>query len=244
MHIDDERIQRLLHGELPQADEVAARRHLAECGDCRARLAAARREEDEVYALLRQVDHGVPHVAAAAIVTQARTRAMPWLRWAAAIILALGVAGAAYAIPGSPLRAWVQRLTRRAPPTPTSPPSPPSPDSSTAGIAVPPGRDLVVQFQGSPPVAQVDVLLTDDADVEVRTVTGSATFAAGTDRLVVDNRSPQATFDVRIPRAAPRVAILLRETRIVLKEGARVVTEPSARCRADNASRYVCFPQP
>ncbi len=237
MHIEDELIQRLLHGELPQADEMTVRRHLAECGQCSDRLDRARRDEYEVYALLGSVDHAAPHVDAAAVAAAARPRATPWVRWAATILLALGVAGAAYAIPGSPLRRWVRSLTHRARPAPQTP----SPDSGLAGIAVAPGLDLTVRFTGPQPVGQIEVLLTDGVEVEVRAVIGAAMFSAGTDRLVVDNRDPQAAFEVRIPRTAPRVQILLGDARVMLKEGPRVVTEPSARCRSDAPARYVCL---
>jgi hypothetical protein len=234
MHIDDERIQRLLHGELPRAEETAVRRHVAECGDCGGRFAQAQRDETEVFALLRHVDHPAPDVDPATIAAEAGPRATPWLRWAAAIALALGMAGAAYAIPGSPLRGWVNQLTHR------SPPARQVPDSSVAGIAVAPGLDLVVLFKRPEAIEEIAVLLTDGAEVEVRAITGTAMFSAGTDRLVVDTRDSHASFEVRIPRTAPRVQLVLSHTRIVLKEGSRIVTEPSAHCRTETAVRYVC----
>lgn len=237
MHIDDERIQRLLHGELPEAEEVSVRRHLAECGECDGRFTQAQRDETEVFALLRHVDHPAPDVDLATIADKARPRVPLWVRWAAAIALALGLAGAAYAIPGSPLRDWVRKVTHATPSTPQLP------DSSVAGIAVAPGLDLVVLFTRPEAVGQIVVLLTDGTDVEVRAVTGgeSARFSAGTDRLIVDTRDPHASFEVRIPRIAPRVQVVLGDTRIVLKEGSRVVTEPSAHCRAETAAHFVCL---
>jgi len=241
MHIDDERIQRLLHGELSGSDELTIRGHLAECADCRSRLAQAQRDEAEVDALLREIDHPVPTVTAAELANAAQRRATPWLRWAAMIALALGVAGAAYAIPGSPLRRWVNNLSHRAPPAPPPPPTAPPqfPDSTAAGIALAPGIDFVVRFTNPQPIAQIDVLLTEGAEVEVRALSGTATFSAGSDRLVVEARG-RATFEVRIPRTAPRVQLMVGDKRILLKEGSHVVTEPSGYCRSASAVRYVC----
>src|SRR6267143_4782832 len=235
MHIDDERIQRLLHGELSGSDELTIRGHLAECADCRSRLAQAQRDEAEVDALLREIDHPVPTVTAAELANAAQRRATPWLRWAAMIALALGVASAAYAIPGSPLRRWVNNLTHRAPPAPP----PQVPDSTAAGVALAPGIDFVVRFTNPQPLAQIDVLLTEGAEVEVRALSGTATFSAGSDRLVVDARG-RTTFEVRIPRTAPRVQLMVGDKRILLKEGSHVVTEPAAHCRSESAVRDVC----
>ena len=236
MHLDDEQIQRLLHGELRPGEETSARRHLAECGACEGRVVEAQREDAEVYALLRHVDHGVPKLDVGTVAAAARRRPAHVIRWAATIILAFGVAGVAYAIPGSPLRKWVTTLTHRPAPAPQVR------DTSAAGIAVAPGVDFVVRF-ARPSIGQIDVLLTDDGEVEVRALTGSPTFNAGTDRLVVDAPDALATFEVRIPRDAPRVQIVLGDTRIVLKEGSRIVTQPAAHCRSETPMRYVCAPR-
>ena len=58
MHLDDERVQRLLHGELGSA-EAETRFHLESCAPCRDLVAGARVEEDRILALLSEVDHPV-----------------------------------------------------------------------------------------------------------------------------------------------------------------------------------------
>ncbi|MGH7672815.1 MAG: zf-HC2 domain-containing protein, partial [Gemmatimonadales bacterium] len=100
MHLDDEQVQRLLHRELAPPVETSVRAHLAQCASCRGRVAEAEREETEVYALLRHVDDPPPPVDARAVVARARARGLGRLRWAAGVLLALGLAGAAYAAPG------------------------------------------------------------------------------------------------------------------------------------------------
>lgn len=114
---------------------------------------------DAVQALLRALDHPVPKVTAEAIAARARApdRARPAWRWAAAVLLTLGVAGAAFALPGSPLRRWASTLgavvTGRdrtdAGPGSASAPQAPSPNRGWAGIAVPP-RALAAHRLRSP----------------------------------------------------------------------------------------------
>ncbi len=72
MHLDEEQVQRLLHGELSRPVETSAREHLAGCSDCRRRVAEAQREEEEVYALLSHVDHPGPRIDAGAVAARAR----------------------------------------------------------------------------------------------------------------------------------------------------------------------------
>jgi hypothetical protein len=72
------------------------------------------------------------------------------------------------------------------------------------------------------------VRLTDSAHVVVRAANGAATFSSDADRLVIDNRGGVGTFEIQIPRSAPRVEVLVNGARRYLKEGDRVtVNEPA-----------------
>lgn len=214
-HLDEEQVQRLLHRELAPPVEVLIREHLAGCVDCRGRVAAAERDEDEVHALLRHLDHAPPATDAETIAAHARARDVGWVRWAAGIVLALGLAGAAYAAPGSPLRAWVEAVVEWMGGGSGDAPPP-------AGIAVAPGPALVILFTSRQAEGQAEVSLTDGAEVVVRAPGGTATFTAEVERLVIDNPSSTATFEILIPRTAPRVEILVTGVRVFLKEGPRV----------------------
>ncbi len=231
MHLDEEQVQRLLHGELARPVETSAREHLAGCADCRARVTEAEREEDEVFALLRHVDHPPPRVDAQALAVRARARDFGWGRWAAGLLLALGLAGAAYAAPGSPLRAWLQAVVEWMGGRPDRSRLAPAPaqarDSSIAGVAVTPGRDFLILFTSPQAGGQAQVSLTDGAEIVVRAPIGAATFTSDVDRLVIDNGGSSATFEIQIPRAAPRVEIQVAGDRILLKVGSRVMTEQS-----------------
>jgi len=217
MHLDQEQTQRLVHGELSPSTERAAREHLALCNECRAHVAETERQEDEVQALLRSVDHPAPRIDVRAIVARARARHFGWMRWAAGILLALGLAGAAYAAPGSPLRTWAKAVAAWLGGGPKQ-----APEASVAGIAVAPRRELVIQFTAHQTVGAAQVSLTDGAEVVVRAPLGAAMFTADADRLVIDNTGSQASFEIEIPRTAPRVEIRVGQDRTFLKEGTRV----------------------
>ncbi|MBI4410815.1 MAG: zf-HC2 domain-containing protein [Gemmatimonadetes bacterium] len=229
-HVDDERIQRLLHGELasPAADLV--RDHLAGCAECRARVAQAQREEGELHALLRHLDHPLPRVGAEAVAARARVPGSAWGWRAAGILLALAAAGVAYAAPGSPLPGWVDEvITRLKGAEPAAPPPRPRvAGQSVSGIALRPGQDLAIVFVSTHADGQATVTLTDEAEVLVRALTDPATFTSELDRLVVDGHGAAGRFEIRIPRAAPRVEIRVGDRRVLLKEGARVSTSAPA----------------
>ena len=232
MHVDEERLQRLLHEELHAPDAAAIREHLVTCAECRARVEEARRDEDEVLTLLRDLDQPAVVVTAGDVTARARTHdarwlRAPWLRAAATIVLSAGLVGVAFAAPGSPLPRWFANLLVRVELQKSGERPPrervrPQLAGSVAGISIEPGRELVVLFAESPARGEVVVSLFDGVEVEVRTAEGGARFTAGEERLVIDNRASSASFKVRIPRSARRVEMRLGSTRLLLKIGDRI----------------------
>ena len=159
MHVDAERVERLLHGELSPDEARAAHAHLESCASCRATVDAARSQEAEVLALLGTLDHTPPAFDLAAVRVRRHQR---WpLRWAAGFAFALVAAGTAYALPGSPLRAWIRSLVSRVSAVEASGGASPAaptvsePERQVAGVIVAPGErfriDLLVGNAGAPP---------------------------------------------------------------------------------------------
>jgi len=233
MHLEEEELQRLLDGELTAEAESATRRHLAVCDECRRRVAAAETEIADVGALLRAADSPPPEVRLEALALRGelakgavRPRGSPWLRRAATVLVAVGIAGAAYAIPGSPLRAWVHAVVtlgtkETADRGASAPPS--SGGTGVSGIAQLPGERLVILFQpgGS---GEARVQLSDDPNVEISVRPGAATFASKADYVLIGVRDSTAVFDLRIPLTAPWIEIRSGDERVFLKEGARVAS--------------------
>jgi len=226
MHLDQEQIQRLMHRELGSA-EATVRGHLETCQDCRYKVAEAEQGEAWVLAQLRGLDHPVPRVNPETLVRLRRRAARGYQRLAAGIVLALVAAGAAYALPGSPLPGVVQRiveLLRWTPSHQTPPATTPRPGVGfQAGIAVDPGDRLTILFPAQSGAKAV-VSLAEGGDVMVRALDG-ATFTSDVDRLLIEHRAvPAPRYEIQIPRAAPWVEIQVGGHRVLLQRSGRIIT--------------------
>lgn len=234
MHLDEEQVQRALHRELGAA-EASARSHLRSCPACRSRVAEAEREESWVFDRLRLLDHAAPRVSAATLAPSAGPRVRGWDRVAAGVLLALAVAGVAYAAPGFPFHGVVHRIVElvRQPAGHTPPPAGPREPPSQTGIAVSPGDRLVIEFAEQPHGAVATVSLADGGDVVVRAL-GAATFTSDVERLFIEHGG-SAQYEILIPRAAPSVEIRVRGRRVFLKEASRLVVD----AHPDGEGRYL-----
>ncbi len=220
MHLDDEQLQRFLHRELSPDDRRLAGEHLASCPECRDHLFELEREQKEVYRLLQRVDSSPPAIAAADVITKGHASRAGWNRWAAGILLGAAAAGAAYAMPGSPLPGWVHAVRERIHGSAQrAVPSMPL----MAGIAVPPGERLIVLFDRSHPRSQAHVTIGDWTEVRVRGPSGAATFGSEADTLRIGNRDSTATFEIDIPFDARKVEIQVAGRRIFVKDSGRIV---------------------
>ena len=226
MHLDDERLQRLMDGELAAADEAAARTHVADCAECRSRLESAEREERRVQRALRAGDLVAPALDLDAVVRRASMEEAPRrrsaARWALAVAAALALAGAVFAMPGSPLHRWMTETLRAHPRVGTTPAAPPSaPSGPNAGVAIAPGERLVIDFVSPPSEGGARIAWSDGSEVEVRAPTGAASFTTEAGRLVIDNRGAARVFEIRLPRNAPRVEVRVAGVRVLLAERGR-----------------------
>jgi hypothetical protein len=227
MHLDEERLQRLLDGEMDGAAASSARTHLDSCDACRGQVAAAERERAEVTLLLGRLDCPIPLLSPDDVMARAGSAGLGWARRAAVVILGLGLAGVAYAAPGSPLPGWLRTLTGQADRAQETPPAGPrapaqADESVVSGIAVAPGSRLVIVFPSPPAGARAQVSLSDTSEVVVRALTGRASFSSGTDRLVVETADSAAAFQVVVPRTAPSLEIRAGETTLFRKHGSRI----------------------
>jgi hypothetical protein len=85
-----------------------------------------------------------------------------------------------------------------------------------------PGKEFAITFESPEPGGLAQVSLTDGDEVTVRAPASAASFTSSADRLVITNRGRGATFQIEIPRSAPRVEIRVAGDRIFLKDGRRV----------------------
>ena len=239
MHLNDELIQRTLHNELSLQDVLPVREHTAHCSACRELLDRARLDEQRVDALLQQLDHRMPTLRATAVMRSARPspRPMRWLQYAAALLFMTTLGGVAYAAAGAPLPDFVQRMISRVRTIPRTTPSasssaqipavvPAAPprQPGAAGVAVAPGRSLLILFATAKTGGAAHVTLTDGEDVIVRAPTGAAEFTSTDGRLAIVNKAPDAVYEIVIPRNALHVEIHVGGRRLFVQDGGRITS--------------------
>ncbi|HXV13689.1 MAG TPA: zf-HC2 domain-containing protein, partial [Candidatus Krumholzibacteria bacterium] len=184
MHLSEENIQRFLHGELDARSREALSAHVAGCDRCARQLAEAEREEHEIFDLLGRLDHEPPRVDATSI-ARGRGALAVWGRRAAVFVAAAALAGAAYAIPGSPLPAVFEKVAQWIAREPSTPQSGESVDSLrvASGIAVPARERFALEFVAEQTRGAVALSLTDGSNVAVRAFGDTVTFTTDAGRL-------------------------------------------------------------
>ena len=227
MHLTEEQVQRVLHREEAGKDISG---HLGTCADCQETVSRARRDEAEILGLLGAVDSDPPPLTAGDIANQStmvRQHPPRRLRWAAVILLGCVAGGAAYALPGSPLKSWLTRLfqedsiavidsaaqSRETSPTP-----------AVSGIAVDPGSVLTIVFDPPRIGSRARVTVSDESRVSVEGPTGQVLFTSEPDRLRVTLLGDSVTILVRIPQGANRVEVRLGDRPVLIKRGTAVDT--------------------
>jgi hypothetical protein len=235
MHLDDERIQRLLHDELGSIG-AETRLHLESCAACRDLVEEARAEERRIIGLLSQVDHPIAAVDPRILLAGRRTSGRAWGRRAAAIILGAAIAGAAYALPGSPLPAALDNLLGIGVARRDSAPATQADRVSTppAGIAVPAEDGLVILLLAEGEGAVATIELTEDEEVVVRAVEGSATFTSDPGHVTVRSSGP-VRLQIHIPRTAASVEVRSGSTPVFRKLAGGPVSETLP----DSTGRFV-----
>lgn len=108
-HIDAGDLVRLIDGELSLDDRAALDSHLSRCRDCVARREAVRGQASAIRELLRSADVTPPATPLRVAVAPVKTSAA--VRWRAAAVVALVVAGA---VAAPPVRAWIANVARAA----------------------------------------------------------------------------------------------------------------------------------
>ncbi len=172
MHLTESELAALTHGDESGRSEAVSR-HLASCTDCSARLQKLRADDVEVRDLLLDVDHPAPSLRATTFLVDLRQRRRRIASIAAG--LALFAAGAAAALPNSPLHRVLVRVLS-APESPSRPVAHPVPRVASAGVAFIPGSSLDVSFRNPQPGGRLRVILIDGPRMSAA-ATGDASFS-------------------------------------------------------------------
>jgi hypothetical protein len=216
MHVDDDQLQGLLDGELSADAERTTRQHIAACTECARRLEATARDHEETEWLLRHLDHPATPATSTQIIAMAQRRPFRISRRAAAVLLALGLAGGAYA---------VQRALVNNPQQETPDPVPAASATAASGIAITPGDSLLILFAHEDVARNIRVWLSDSADVMVRSASAGPAYTADMNRITIGGDTPPADFEIRLPRQTRRIDIRAGSRLLWRKDGARITSE-------------------
>ena len=232
-HLDEGVLQEMVDGELPPGARAEADAHLSGCAVCAGELAELRSLNARTSALLGMVEAPAPVLAAQAAFARHRRGAVPFVAARRALsraaVLVVGVAGvAAAAVPGSPVREWVEKRVspRPAPPVPVmlpeeAPAAAPEPLRAPSGVSILPdaGRIRIV-VTGSSPRLRVRTRLSSapQASVLATGAAAGARFRTSPGRIeVVGAGAGEVRID--LPRSATSAFVEINGRVYAAKEG-------------------------
>lgn len=153
-----------------------------------------------------------------------------------AAALLLVAAGAASALPGSPVREWIGLGTADGPTAPTTATSQEVPTPSGIEVAVS-ARGITVTLRGVPAAEQVQVVWLDEQLARISAADGSSyTFADGRAEAVVTG----GPVSVALPRSGP--AMLEINGTVVLSRSGETLTLPLGSVRRDDDGIVLTVP--
>jgi hypothetical protein len=220
MHLDAETLERVLHGELDEEREAAARGHLSNCPACVAALEESRLRERRLFGLFEALDHAAPGLDWQAVEAPG-TGGSRGLLVAASIAFVLA-AGILYALPDSPLRSWIDRTGREAPAGEAE--AGPVGARSVSGLSIRPAGPFEIGFAGRQESGTIRVELADTPEVEIRVLGAPVGLESGPDRVTVANLGSRSDYAIRLPEAGPPVTVRVGNVAVFIKSVAGVRT--------------------
>lgn len=231
MHLDELALERLVDDESLGAQHEAALQHLASCAACAAALDRMRADEARDADLLRALDEPPPAIDVQRLMARAARRPFsPRRRLMAAGIGSILLAGAAAAMPGSPVRAYVARMFRPMPAAPAvaalAPPTPAvAPDSTREGVAFAPGPFVDVALHAVQRSGTLRITIVAAASVRLTHQGGSAAYSLTADGVSIDNAGSTASFDLALPATVARATVSVSGHIVFTKSGTAVQAE-------------------
>lgn len=230
MHVSDVQIELLSRGELPKQEADAALAHIAQCHPCASRQSNQAAADGEIESSLRLLDYPVATADVGAIIRRAkRGRATSLWRLAAGVAF-LATAGAAAAMPGSPIRAWINRGgLERASISPAPAPGIVSPQPNTphaAGISVEASDSVTLSFDADQTEGSIRITLDTHSELRVKASGGTAGFEIRSNGLRVRNHGSVANYEVMVPTAAKTVRIRVADRWVFRKSGESITKAP------------------
>lgn len=194
------------------------------------------REDLELSQLLRSLDHDRPAITAQDVIARARRpRGVP-VRLVAGVAAAIALAGVAYALPGSPVRSWVDaalRATEESDAVGSEETGERNVTEVRAGIVLDPAEALSVSIvPGSS--GRLRIIIIEEGELVAQMISGEARFTSDPGTLSIELRAPDI-LELRIPRSAPSVSVIAAGRPVFTKRGRDI----SAVMEPDSAGRYI-----
>jgi hypothetical protein len=230
------------------ADTGAVRRHVAGCEVCSARLQTLQRDLERAAHSLGRLDGPMPRVSPQALIERARRDATDdpaaayrsaqpapgaplegrWAERAAAAVTLLVLAGAAAALPGSPLRRWAEeRLRDQAPPAPVTV-QPTTPSDGFGGVALPAHLPLMIVLPVSVESGAIVLAVATENITQVLSSDPATGFSVGPGVLTLATRADSLQIEITAPSTMPRLVVRVGN-RVVLDRDQPYATEAMAR---------------
>ncbi len=225
MHLDAEKIERLLSEEMSREEARAWRDHLVGCAACASVLEAAERQDREIAELLGSLDHAVPDSDPRRLARRANRQA--WRRTlVAAAVAFLVVAGAASAMPGSPVRAWFARVFAGAEGSARGPVGEGAGAAATqpSGVSVVPAGRFELVFEAVQDSGFVRIIVSDQPEVSVQSEGSGVGYSVEPSRVRVLNAGSKASYRVMLPEGAVDITVRVGDTTVLDKKGTEIVT--------------------
>jgi hypothetical protein len=228
VHLSDGSLFALLDGELPPDAAAAALSHLRECPACQERREALERERREIADLVGQLDHAPPPVTVDMVVTRAlHFGARRGLLAAGLATLLIGSAAVVFAtaIP----RQWLARVFHPHPASRAQEPSRASTTSTRSGVALVPGRTLILAFRAEQSSGSVRISFVSDSLVTVLALGDTVNYSVGTDAVTIGNDGrTTANYEIRVPQTLAHIRVRVGG-RVIFTKNDSVVVSPVPR---------------
>ncbi|MGH7503144.1 MAG: hypothetical protein ACREL7_15570 [Longimicrobiales bacterium] len=210
----------------------AVRSHIRDCATCAAAIEELRRDDAWVASMLSTLDSPPP--ALDALRREPRQgEASPWIRRAAAVLLLATLAGAGWALPGSPVRSWLLGTDRRTEGTRSVANNESAYPVTTlrGGLDIPADGNVLITFAQAQTRGSIRIVVSDSAGVRLTILNDDARLESPSERhVIVDNSESAADYAIRVSRAATDVTVRIGD-RIVFRKTRDQVISATAPAR-------------
>jgi hypothetical protein len=249
-HVPNEVLLAFLDREVQAAEQTEIEGHVERCQACAVRLAGLRAATGHVGEALEALDVDLPWTDMPAELAEAardagatgvraittapsvrRSRRFSGRAMAVAASLVLLLAAGAWAVPGSPLRAWLSRsaaavsdlLRSDSPETEVTG----AEDTADSGVSVQPLDGLVrISVQAAGPGTRVRVRLTNAEFASARSTEASVGYSVGPGLIEVVQ--PSGEMMIELPRRALDARVEIDGRVVVRKRGNELYLTPAA----------------